>query len=114
MIGPAYRCATRDVGTMYALVREECVMAELAVRAKVIRIGNSRGVRIPKALLAGASIGDDVDLVADGDKIVIRASPKARAGWSEAFAGMHSAGDDRMLGSTDAVGNRFDDEEWTW
>lgn len=89
-------------------------MTGVAVRSKVVRIGNSQGVRIPKALLAGASIGDEVDLIADGDRIVIQAVSRARANWAEAFAAMHAADDDRMLDGADGVANRFDDQEWVW
>ena len=53
------------------------------MKTKIIRIGNSRGVRIPKPLLEEAGLEDVVTLrVVDG-AIVIAAEKESRAGWEE-------------------------------
>jgi antitoxin MazE len=83
------------------------------MRARIVRIGNSRGIRIPKPLLEQAGLGgDEVELSVEGRRIVIAPAHRARAGWAEAFAGMHGAGDDRLL--DEDVPTRFDEEEWEW
>src|SRR5437867_1439153 len=54
--------------------------------AKLIRIGNSRGVRLPKAVIEQAKLGDEVELTVQGTEVVLSAATKQpRAGWDEAF-----------------------------
>ncbi len=82
------------------------------MRASVIRIGNSRGVRIPKSTLAACGIEDAVDLsIADG-KIVLEAAPRRRQGWAEAAQEMARRGDDVLL--VPALLTTFDEDEWEW
>jgi len=80
------------------------------VKARVIKMGNSRGVRIPEALLVQAGIGAEVE--AQGDVITIRAVQHPRAGWDATFAAMALAGDDRLLDG-EQLASAWDDE-WTW
>lgn len=86
----------------------------MAVAARIVRIGNSQGVRIPKALLEQSGIGDHVELEAQDNVILIRRAHPPRAGWAEAFAAMAREGDDAPLEITQEPGNAFDDEEWRW
>jgi antitoxin MazE len=82
------------------------------VKAHLIQIGNSRGVRLPKAVLEEAQLGDEIDLKAEPGCIVIRSVRKVRAGWAEAARQMNLRGDYPLLdppGST-----QFDREEWEW
>src|SRR5581483_9095158 len=53
--------------------------------AKLVRIGNSRGVRLPKAVIEQAGLTDDVQISVTGDSIIIRPAdrPNPRAGWEE-------------------------------
>lgn len=63
---------------------------ERPVKTRLIRIGNSRGVRLPKPVIEQAGIGEDVQLEVQGSTLVIRALRSTRAGWAEAdtdFAG---------------------------
>lgn len=56
------------------------------MKTKIVRVGNSRGIRIPKLLLEQAGIERDVILEAKEDEIVIRAAKAhPRAGWEEAL-----------------------------
>ena len=64
------------------------------VKTHVIKIGNSRGIRIPKLLLAQTGIGAEVELELQGDTIIMRVPQHPRAGWDAAFAEMAVAGDD--------------------
>lgn len=82
------------------------------MKARIVRIGNSRGVRIPKPLLEEARLGDEVELWAEPGRIVIEAAEAPRAGWSEAFARMARTGEDELLDLP--VATAFDATEWDW
>jgi antitoxin MazE len=83
------------------------------MKANIIRIGNSRGIRIPKAFLEQAGLQDDVEIEVRGRQIVVHAPKDPRAGWKEAFAAMARAGDDALL-DPKAKSTKWDDTEWTW
>ncbi len=84
------------------------------MRARVIKIGNSKGIRIPKAFLDQTGLSDDVELEVDKDKIVIRPLADPRQGWENAFRAMTHNGDDAMLDSTEHLDHSWDNEEWQW
>ena len=84
----------------------------MASVVKLVRIGNSRGIRVPKALLEQAQLPEEVELLAEPGQLIVRAAHRPREGWDAAAAAMHERGDDRLM---DAPTNtRFDDEEWEW
>ena len=83
-------------------------------RARLIAIGNSRGVRIPKPFIEQAGLGDEVDLHVSNDAVVIRSSRRPRAGWAAAFSEMAKHGDDRLLDGRANWGSKFDKAEWKW
>jgi len=82
------------------------------VKAKIVRIGNSRGIRFPKPLLEQVGLVDEVDLEVRDGEIVISPSEPARAGWGEAAALLAARQEDELLDAPTAT--RFDVEEWTW
>jgi antitoxin MazE len=82
------------------------------VRASIVRIGNSRGLRIPKALLDQCGIGDSVDLTVEGGRLVLSPLRRPRDGWAEAAESMAARGDDRLLDPE--APTAFDDAEWEW
>ena len=67
------------------------------MKASVVRIGNSRGIRIPKTVLEHCHLTDAVELDVRDDHLVIRSLAKPRRGWDEAFRRMHQHGDDALL-----------------
>jgi len=80
--------------------------------ASVVQIGNSRGIRIPKKILHELNIKDEVELIINKDKLIIKAvEKKPRQGWSEAFAKMSNDKSDKLL-----IPENIDDEtfEWVW
>ncbi|HEX2999205.1 MAG TPA: AbrB/MazE/SpoVT family DNA-binding domain-containing protein [Armatimonadota bacterium] len=83
------------------------------VKTRVIKIGNSHGVRIPKLLLDQSGIGGEVEIEAQEDQIVIRPAYAPRDGWEEQFAAMHRQGDDRLV-DEEQPPTVWDDEEWQW
>ena len=84
----------------------------MATRARIIRIGNSRGLRVPKALIELAELSDEVELRAEPGRLIVQAVRGPRVGWADAAKQMRAAGEDLLLDAPTA--SRFDDEEWTW
>ena len=84
------------------------------MKTRVVRIGNSRGVRIPKPLLEQAGLPDEVELAVEDSTIVIRPSVRPRDGWSEQFEAMAKAGDDELLDPDALSTSSWDAEEWEW
>ena len=58
---------------------------------RIVSIGNSRGIRIPKPLLEQTGLSDEVEISAEDDALVIRPIKKPRAGWATAFQQMAHA-----------------------
>lgn len=77
---------------------------------QLVSIGNSKGVRIPAALLRQYGLSDTVELVPGKDAITIRqAQVNPRQGWEQAFVDMHACGDDQLL-----IDEALDQEDWEW
>jgi antitoxin MazE len=83
-----------------------------AVRARVVRIGNSRGIRLPRPLLVEAGLTDEVELAVRDGGLFVTPVAAARAGWAEAAAALAARSGDRVDGG--AVPTRFDRREWRW
>lgn len=86
----------------------------MAVKTRIVRIGNSRGVRIPKPLLDQLGLEDEVELLPGADGLLLRPVKRVRADWDEQFALMAMQGEDRMLDDGAAAATAFDEEEWEW
>lgn len=84
------------------------------MRTRIVRIGNSKGVRIPRMLLEQSGLGEEVELEVQAGGIVIRPARQGREGWDEAFARMADVGDDELLDPGLPSVTRWDDEEWEW
>lgn len=80
------------------------------MQADVVKIGNSRGIRIPAALLKQCGIGNKVELEVNQNQIVIKPVSTPRQGWAAAFARMHQAGEDKLLISENLDAHLL--EEW--
>lgn len=84
----------------------------MATRARIVRIGNSRGLRLPKALIEQAELSEEVELYAEPGRLVVQSVREPRLGWAEAAKQMRAAGEDRLLDAPTPT--RFDDEDWKW
>jgi antitoxin MazE len=84
------------------------------IKAKLVRIGNSRGLRLPKAVLTQARLEDEVELELRDQAIVIRAARGVREGWDEQFRSMAQAGDDRPIDADTVTSTEWDEQEWQW
>ena len=81
------------------------------MRSKIVRIGNSQGVRLPKVMIEQAGLTDEIELRVEAGQIVIASARMPRAGWADAAQRAHAAGDDRLESSG---ATRFDETEWEW
>ena len=83
------------------------------MKATLISIGNSRGVRIPKPFIEQCGLSKHVEMDVRDRMILIHSARQPRSGWDKAFERMAASGDDKLLdpapGST-----RWDDEDWQW
>lgn len=84
------------------------------MRARLVRIGNARGIRIPKRLLDQAGLKGEVDLEAREGRLVISPVRKARDGWGRAFAATAARKDDRPVHGECLTASVWDEEEWEW
>jgi antitoxin MazE len=84
------------------------------MKARLVRIGNSQGVRIPKPLLEQTGLQDEVEIEVEGNRLVIFAHSHPRAGWDEAFQAMSRQGDDALLDEGVLLPTQWDEEEWEW
>jgi antitoxin MazE len=84
------------------------------MRARVVKIGNSQGIRIPKSLLEQTGIMNDVELEVEKNQIIIRPISNPRTGWDNAFKAMADRGDDALINGDDTISHSWDEEEWQW
>ena len=84
----------------------------MSLKTRIVRIGNSRGIRIPKPLLEQARLREEVELEVQDNRLVISSPHRPRAGWEAAFRAMAAAGDDQLLDGV--VPTAFDRSEWEW
>jgi len=80
------------------------------MKTRIVRIGNSRGIRLPKLMIEHAGLSEDVELHVRSGTIVIAAATGARAGWAEAAAQMRSRGENGLLDKGGPT--KFDQDEW--
>ena len=83
------------------------------MKADLIRIGNSRGVRIPKAIIEECRLDDTVEMRVEENRLVISSHRKPREGWEEALRRATPAQQDELLLDS-ARDDQFEREEWKW
>ena len=68
------------------------------MKATIVPIGNSKGIRIPRAVLEQCHFTNEVELEVKGDTLILKSlNKKPRQGWDEAFKTMHVKGEDKPL-----------------
>jgi len=87
---------------------------------KLVRIGNSRGIRLPKAVIEQARLGEEVELIVGDHEVVLKSLEHPRAGWDKlmqaAVAG-HGAEltvEDREWLDAPVDAPLDDEKEWPW
>jgi len=84
----------------------------MTITTRIVRIGNSQGIRVPRPLLEHAQLPEQVQLHAEPGRLVVRAAKGPRHGWADVARSMRARGEDSLPETT--VATCFDAEEWTW
>ena len=82
------------------------------IKTRIVKIGNSQGVRIPKLLLEQSGIQTDVEIEVEGDHLTIRNARRLRTGWEPTFAAMAKEQDDVLLDPINSTD--WEQSEWEW
>ena len=85
----------------------------MTTRSKIVRIGNSQGLRLAKSILELSGISGEVEIEALDGKIIIHSVSETRQSWDAAFAEMASTEDDTLLYPSTEV-SEWDESEWDW
>jgi antitoxin MazE len=84
----------------------------MTTKTRIVRIGNSRGIRVPKVLLDEAGLPDEVELRAEPGRLVVSAASRPRAGWAAKARAMHQRGHDTPLDAPTPT--TFEETDWQW
>jgi len=81
------------------------------MKAQIIQIGNSQGIRIPKAVLEETKLSGEVEMEVTRDGLLIRNVKRPRGDWDAVFKSLADTDDDLPL--NEAV-TGFTKKEWQW
>jgi antitoxin MazE len=81
------------------------------MKTRLVQIGNSRGLRLPKPLIEEAGLKEEVEVTLRDGAIVITSAEHPRAGWAEAVSLLLERREDYVV---DAEATSFDEKEWEW
>ena len=84
------------------------------MRTRIVKIGNSQGVRIPKALLEESGLRGEVDMSVQDGTLVNAPGRRSRQGWADAFRQMALHGDDALFYGDLATTESLEEESWEW
>jgi antitoxin MazE len=84
------------------------------LKTRIVRIGNSQGIRIPKLLIDQLGLGAEVQVEVQADHLIIRPVHQSRQGWDEQFQRMAKQGDDRLLDEDSLYLTQWEKNEWVW
>lgn len=83
------------------------------IRTRLVKIGNSQGVRIPKVVLDQLHMSDTIELEVKDNQLIVRSSKTPRANWATAFQQMAAQGDDQLL-DDESGSTAWEETEWEW
>ena len=86
----------------------------MTVKTRIIQIGNSQGIRIPKPILEQLGFGKEVELEVLSDQLVVRSPHQPRHQWEEYFKTMAEVGDDQLLDDEPFTLTEWEEGEWEW
>lgn len=81
------------------------------MKASIIQIGNSQGLRIPKPILKQCGFHTEVELEVHDKELIIKSTSRSRQNWGKAFKAMAKKEDDQLIEFSQ---NQWDREEWEW
>lgn len=80
------------------------------MKIRLVRIGNSRGIRLPKPIIEEAGLTDEVEVRVREGATIIAPSVAPRSGWAEAAKQLRERDEDRLLDLPTPT--RFDEQQW--
>lgn len=84
------------------------------MKTNIVRIGNSKGIRLPKSVLEQCQLKDTVEIEVEGNALIVRPVRAPRGNWSQAFAKMAGYKDDTMFDQDAKSATEWDRREWRW
>jgi antitoxin MazE len=84
------------------------------MKVRIVKIGNSQGIRIPKPLIRQAGIKEEVELRVEDNHLIISPADRPRSKWPEAFRLMAERGDDALIDGDSVGTSTWDEEGWEW
>lgn len=87
-------------------------MKGLNIKLQIVQIGNSLGVRIPKALLKQCGFKDSIIVKVENNRLVLIPDNEPRRGWGNVFKEMAQVGDNKLVDADRE--STFDRDEWEW
>ncbi len=86
----------------------------MVVKTRIIKIGNSQGIRIPKPILEQLGFTEEVELEVLPDQLIVRSLHRPRHKWEEYFKAMAESEDDQLLDDEALTLTDWEESEWEW
>lgn len=80
------------------------------MRTNLIKIGNSKGVRITSNIIKECELGNEIEIKVLDKKVIIEAIKEPRSNWNNSFEKMHKNKEDVLINESS---NDFD-KDWEW
>jgi antitoxin MazE len=84
------------------------------MKASIIKIGNSHGIRIPKPIISQCGFEEEVEFLVQNNTLIIKSPKSSRKNWDAAFKKMAANADDLLLDSETHISTEWDESEWEW
>lgn len=84
------------------------------MKSKIVKIGNSQGIRIPKPLINQLGLERDIEILIEENRLIISSATHPRKGWAESYQLMAKHGDDRLLDGEGIAESVWEREDWEW
>jgi antitoxin MazE len=84
------------------------------MKSRIVKIGNSQGIRLPKTLIEQTGLGEDIEITIEGNRLIIVPVVHPRADWAASFKHMAGMGDDDMIDGKIHTPTKWEGDEWEW
>lgn len=83
------------------------------MQINLIRIGNSKGIRLPQNLIQQCGFSDTIEAQLVNRCLVLKAVKQPRKNWEKIFKSEKDTQDDEIKDFLN-VPNRWDENDWEW
>ena len=84
------------------------------MKSRIVRIGNSQGIRLPKTLIEQTGLGEEIEIIIEGNRLIIAPAVHPRANWTASLKNMSRMGDDKMLDDDVQTPTMWEEDDWEW